>query len=200
MYFMIKIVNRLLYFLFTSPFYKLTLGSIGKGTKLRKAELTGSKRIFIGSGVYINKFTWLACSPLTGDAACKLLIGDGTYIGRFGHIYATSGIEIGKKVLIADKVYISDNLHGYQQIDVAIIDQTIIQANKVFIGDGAWLGENVCVIGASVGKNSVIGANSLVNKNIPDYCVAAGAPAVIIKRYNFETNCWQKTDKAGQFI
>jgi acetyltransferase-like isoleucine patch superfamily enzyme len=176
MYFMIKTVNRLLYFLFTSPFYKLTLGSIGKGTKLRKAELTGSKRIFIGSGVYINKFTWLACSPLTG------------------------GIEIGKKVLIADKVYISDNLHGYQQIDVAIIDQTIIQANKVFIGDGAWLGENVCVIGASVGKNSVIGANSLVNKNIPDYCVAAGAPAVIIKRYNFETNCWQKTDKAGQFI
>jgi acetyltransferase-like isoleucine patch superfamily enzyme len=195
-----KILTGLFYHIFKSPFYKLTLGSIGKGTKLINTQLTGSNRIFIGSKVYINKLTWLACAPLTGDASCALHIGDGTYIGRFGHFYATSKITIGKKVLIADKVYISDNLHSYENIQLAVIDQPLKQVSQVVIGDGAWLGENVCIIGASIGKNSVIAANSVVNKNIPDYCVAAGTPAVVIKRFNFETNSWQKTDSSAQFI
>jgi acetyltransferase-like isoleucine patch superfamily enzyme len=197
---MIKKINRLFYYLFKSPFYKLTLGGIGKGSKLIKPVLSESKRIFIGSKVYINSNAWLACVPLTGDTNCKLIIGDGTYIGRFSHIYATSKIEIGKKVLMADKVYISDNLHNYENINLAVIDQPVKQASQVLIADGAWLGENVCIIGASVGKNSVIGANAVVTKNIPDYCVAIGSPAVIIKRYNFETGTWQKTDTDGQFI
>ncbi|MBK9485746.1 MAG: hypothetical protein IPO01_11240 [Chitinophagaceae bacterium] len=101
---------------------------------------------------------------------------------------------------MADKVYISDNLHSYENVDLPVIDQPIKQTNPVIIADGAWLGENVCVIGASVGKNSVVGANSIVNKDIPDYCVAIGSPAVIIKRYNATTKQWQKTDKDGQFI
>lgn len=197
---MLKKINGLFYYLFKSPYYKLVLGCIGKGSKLIKPTLSESKRIFIGSKVYINRNAWLACVPLTGDVNCKLVIGDGTYIGRFSHIYATSRIEIGKKVLIADKVYISDNLHSYENIEMAVIDQPVKQANPVFIGDGAWLGENVCVIGASVGKNSVIGANSVVNKNIPDYCIAIGSPAIIIKRFNFEAGQWLKTDKDGGFI
>ena len=193
-------LKKIFYAVFKSPFYKVCLGSIGGGSKLINPTLSGSKKIFIGSKVYINDRGWLACEPLTGNADPKLTIGDGTYIGRFCHIYATSKIEIGKKVLMADKVYISDNLHSYENVDMPVIDQPIKQTNPVIIGDGAWLGENVCVIGASVGKNSVIGANSIVNKNIPDYCVAIGSPAVIIKRYNAATKQWQKTDKYGQFI
>jgi acetyltransferase-like isoleucine patch superfamily enzyme len=197
---MINKINGLFYYLFKAPFYKLTLGSIGKGSKLIKPTLSEGKRIFIGSKVYINLNAWLACVPLTGDTNCKLIIGDGTYIGRFSHIYATSKIEIGKKVLMADKVYISDNLHSYENINLPVIDQPVKQASAVLIADGAWLGENVCVVGASVGRNSVVGANSVVTKDIPDYCVAIGSPAVIIKRYNFDNQQWQKTDKDGQFI
>ena len=197
---MLNKTKLLFYYVFKSPFYKACLGSIGNGSKLINPTLSGSKRIFLGSKVYINDKGWLACEPLTGEPNPKLIIGDGTYIGRFCHIYATSKIEIGKKVLMADKIYISDNLHSYENIDLPVIDQPIKQTNPVLIGDGAWLGENVCVIGASVGKNSVIGANSIVNKDIPDYCVAIGSPAVIIKRYNTETKQWQKTDNTGQFI
>ena len=101
---------------------------------------------------------------------------------------------------MADKVYLSDNLHSYLNIDLPVIDQQIQQTNPVLIGDGAWIGENVCVIGASVGRNSVIGANSVVTKDIPDYCIAVGSPAIIIKRYNADTKQWCKTDKEGQFI
>lgn len=193
-------LKKIIYAVFKSPFYKMSLGSIGSGTKLINPTLSGSKRIFIGSKVYINDRGWLACEPLTGNADPKLIIGDGTYIGRFCHIYSTSKIEVGKKVLMADKVYISDNLHSYKNIELPVIDQPVKQTNEVIIGDGAWLGENVCVIGASVGKNSVIGANSVVTKSIPDYCVAIGSPAVIIKRYNTAIKQWQKTDKEGQFI
>jgi acetyltransferase-like isoleucine patch superfamily enzyme len=74
------------------------------------------------------------------------------------------------------------------------------QLSPVIIQDGAWLGENVCVVGASVGKNSVVGANSVVTKDIPDYCVAAGAPAIIIKRFDLEKKEWRRTDKEGNFI
>ena len=177
----------------------MMLGNIGLPARLINTKIDGYSRIFIGSGVYINDKGWLACAPLTGDVNARLIIGDGTYIGRFCHIYATSKIEIGKKVLMADKVYISDNLHSYENIEMPVIDQPVKQTDAVIIGDGAWLGENVCIIGASVGKNSVIGSNSVVTKSIPDHCVAIGSPAVIIKRYNFETNQWQKTDKEGVF-
>ena len=197
---MFKKIRSLFYYVFKLPYYKASLGSIGLGSKLINPTLSGGKRIFIGLKVYINDKGWLACAPLTGDTNAKLIIGDGTYIGRFCHIFATSKIEIGKKVLMADKVYISDNLHNYENIEMPVIDQPIKQTNRVIIFDGAWLGENVCVIGASVGKNSVIGANSIVTKDIPDYCIAIGSPAVIIKRYNFDTKQWQKTDKEGQFI
>lgn len=59
------------------------------------------------------------------------------------------------------------------------------------IGEGTWLGENVCVIGAKIGKHCVIGANSVVTKDIPDYSIAVGAPARIIKQYNFKENVWK---------
>jgi len=197
---MFRKISLVIYKLFIYPVHKMTLGSMGSSSKLLKTKISGHSRIYIGSKVYINDRGWLACAPLTGDQNCKLSIGDGTYIGRFCHIYATSKIEIGKKVLMADKIYISDNLHGYENIELPVIDQPIKQTNPVVIGDGAWLGENVCIIGASVGKNSVIGSNSVITKDIPDYCVVVGSPAVIIKKYNFETKQWQKTDKEGQFI
>lgn len=193
-------LKKLLYRLFIHPFFQLQLGSIGAGSKLLKPTITGGKKIFIGKNVFVRKNTWLAADPATGDANCKLVIGDGTYIGNNCHIYASSLIEIGKKVLIADKVYLSDNIHSYENVNVPVIDQPVKQLNAVILKDGCWLGENVCVIGAVIGKNSVVGANSVVTKDIPDYCVAVGSPAAVIKRYNFETKQWCKTDKEGQFI
>ncbi|MBM3415179.1 MAG: acyltransferase [Bacteroidetes bacterium] len=195
-----KLFHLLNWYLFQYPFYKLSLGNLGSRSKLMHTKVDGHKRIYIGSGVYINDGGWLACLPLTGNNNCSLTIGDGTYVGRFCHFYATSKIEIGKKVLMADKVYIADNLHQYENVNMPVIDQPVKQAAQVVIGDGAWLGENVCVIGASVGKQSVVGANSVVMKDIPDYCVAVGAPARIIKRYSFEKSKWLKTNENGEFI
>lgn len=197
---MVKLIYLLSWYLFKYPFYKFSLGKIGARSKLVHTKVDGGKNIFIGSNVYVHDRSWLACLPLTGNKDCRLLIGDGTYIGRFCHFYATAKIEIGKKVLIADGVYLSDNLHGFENVTIPVIDQPVKQIGEVIIGNGAWLGENVCVIGARVGKQSVVGANSVVTKDIPDFCVAVGSPAKIIKRYSFESNEWLKTDDAGNFL
>lgn len=181
--------------------YKRRFKHIGKAVFIRKPlKIDGYENISIGENVRVGLLTWLAALPLTNSGPCLLDIGDGTCIGNFNHIYATKKIVIGKKVLTADKVYISDNLHGYEDINMAILDQPVKQVDEVSIGDGTWIGENVCIIGVTVGRNCVVGANAVVTKNIPDYCVAAGNPARIIKRYCLETQQWKKTAADGKFI
>ena len=122
----------------------------------------------------------------------EIEIGDEVYIGRFSHIVSVKSVKIGKNVLISDKVYISDNLHEYKDIDIPIKKQKIINKSIVSIGDNSWLGENSCIIGASIGKHCVIGANSVVLSDIPDYSIAVGTPARVIKRYNRDKNIWEK--------
>jgi acetyltransferase-like isoleucine patch superfamily enzyme len=192
----VKIGRIFKYIIFSFVFKNYSILSIID----RPLKINGGKNIFIGKRVTVQYKTWLAALPLTGEKKCELVIKDGAVIGHFNHIYATKSIIIEENVLTADKVYISDNLHDYADPTVPILKQKIIQKNPVIIGAGSWIGENVCIIGASVGKNSVIGANSVVTKDIPDYCVVAGVPAKIIKRYNFEQKQWEKTNPQGEFL
>jgi acetyltransferase-like isoleucine patch superfamily enzyme len=181
--------------------YRTIFKKIGyRSIVINPLKIENGKNILIANNVLIGYKSWLAASPLTGENECILEIGEGCSIGNFNHIYATKRIILEKNVLTADKVYISDNLHGYKNVNLPIIKQAIVQNSIVIIGEGSWIGENVCVLGVKIGRNSVIGANSVVTKDIPDYCVAVGSPAKIIKRYCFDTNEWLKTDKNGNFI
>ncbi len=170
---------------------RLTMAEFGEKSIIdNPLKVDGARNIYIGRDVNILHRTWLACLPLTGEGTCKLVIEDGCMIGHYNHIYSTKSIIIHKNVLTADKVYISDNLHGYEDVDIPILHQPIVQNRCVEIGEGSWLGENVCVLGAKIGKHCVIGANSVVTKDIPDYCVAVGSPARVIKKYDFVKKSW----------
>jgi acetyltransferase-like isoleucine patch superfamily enzyme len=158
-------------------------------TILDALKIDGHDYIAIGKDVYIHRLTWLSAIKLTNEDP-NLIICDGACLGNFNHITCVKKVVIGKKVLTADRVYISDNLHRYDDPRRAILEQGSTFKEEVTIGDGSWIGENVCIIGASVGKNSVIGANSVVTKDIPDYCVAVGSPAQVIKQYDFEQKKW----------
>jgi len=185
-------IKEKIYKIIYSPIYKIFFKKVGRNIFIYKPlKIQGFKRIEIGDNVIIQYKTWLAAKPLTGRH-CQLIIGEDTAIGNFNHIYATHSIKIGKNVLTADKVYISDNLHSYKDINIPIIKQPIKQINEVIIGDGTWIGENVCIIGAHIGKNCVIGANSVVTKDIPDYSVAVGIPAKVIKQYKPDKDNWIK--------
>lgn len=147
----------------------------------------------IGKKVHIHTNAWLFALP-NQTSTPNLIIQDNTYIGRLVHIVCVNNITICKDVLISDKVYISDNLHEYKDINIPIKSQNIINKGDVVIGEHTWLGENVCVIGSSVGKHCVVGANSVVVTDIPDYSVAVGSPAKVIKRFNKSTANWEKVD------
>jgi len=147
--------------------------------------------IEIGNKVFIQEQAWLAAASLTKDNP-YLKICDGVYIGDFAHIYATNKIIIEKNVLIANHVYIADNTHEFDNIEVPIKNQPIKNIGTVTIGENSWIGEKVSILGAYIGRHCIIGANSVVTKNIPDYCVAVGSPAQIIKKYNFETKTWEQ--------
>lgn len=174
-----------------SLWWRYRLQSFGwKSIIISPMGIDGSENIRIGNRVFVAYKTWLAALPHTGEPDCLLELQDGVTIGHFNHIYATKKIIIEKNVLTADRVYISDNLHGYKDISIPIKNQAIVQHGEVVIGEGSWLGENVCVLGAKIGKHCVIGANSVVTKDIPDYSVAVGAPAKIIKYFDFDRNEW----------
>jgi len=157
----------------------------------RPFRIDGAENIIIGNNTFIQKDSWLYAVGIEGIAA-RLTIGMKCVFGYNNHITCVRVVSIGDKVLTANNVYISDNLHSYENINTPVLDQAIAFKGSVSIGSGSWLGENVCIIGASIGKNCVIGANSVVTKDIPDYCVAVGAPAKIIKRYDLVTDKWVK--------
>ena len=93
-------------------------------------------------------------------------------------------MEIGDKVLLSPNVYITDCDHEYRNINVPVIDQGIVQrSQKVSIGEGSYIGINAVIVGnVKIGRHCVIGANSVVTKDVPDYCVAVGSPAKVIKQ------------------
>lgn len=159
---------------------------------IKPLKVDGSKNITIGNNVRIGSQSWIAAMPLTNYEKCELVFNDGATIGDFNHIYATGSIIFEKEALTANFVYISDNLHCFDNINMPIVKQSIKQLKNVVIGEGCWIGEHVSIIGSSIGKHSVIGANSVVTHDIPDYCVAVGNPAKVIKKYDFKLNKWIK--------
>lgn len=156
---------------------------------IKPLKIDNPKSITVGRKTYIGHYAWLMGN--TSEDKTTLEIGDYVQIGHFSHIVAFNCVKLENSVLLADKVFISDCTHRYENIQVPVFFQGVEVLKPVIIGEGSWLGENVCVCGASVGKHCVIGANSVVTRDIPDYCVAVGSPARVVKRYNFDKNTWE---------
>lgn len=187
----IEKISRKYEYIVTQYYFKYRFGKIGKNSILFKPmQLNNTRSIYIDDNVSIYHYSWLMCLENNSKEAIRIM--DYATIGHFVHIIAKHSVTIERNVLIADKVFISDCTHQYKDITAPIIKQDIKELSPVVIGEGSWLGENVCVCGASIGKHCVIGANSVVTSDIPDYCVAAGNPAKVVKRYDFERKEWIK--------
>lgn len=188
------IFSRIVKFLYRKYKVKSSYITIGEKSNIFPPfRIDGGKNISIGKNTNIREYAWLAAYNLTGTTP-RLSIGDFSRIGYNSHIICTKSIIIENSVSIANSVYISDNLHTYEDINIPIIQQPISQAGEVLIGEGSWIGEHACIIGAKVGKHCVIGANAVVTRDIPDYSVAVGIPAKVIKKYDFNAKSWQKVD------
>lgn len=157
--------------------------------------IDGPQNISIGDEVIIQDGTVLSVHPGNqGSEPRGLRIGSGSNIGRRNHFYSLNQITIGAKVLTAPSVYISDCTHEFSNPNIPIIDQPVRVLSPVTIGDGTWIGQGACIIGCRVGRNCVIGANSVVLKDVPDHSVVAGAPARLIRQYDPATQQWIRHD------
>lgn len=154
----------------------------GRILKLDTKYLLLGKKIRFGSDLRIQSY----CRK-------KVQIGDNVYAGNRVSILVGDEIVIGRDVLIASDVCItSENHRSNPEAEISYAKQPLI-IKPVYIGDGCWIGEKAVILpGVSIGKKSVIGAGSIVTKDIPDYCIAVGNPAKVVKKYDFETHKWEK--------
>lgn len=162
----------------------------------------GLNQMSIGKGVIIHRDCWLQTIPTPDDSdVAKLVIQSHAGIGMGASISAARQVVIGEYVLLARNVYISDHAHAFKDINLPIMQQGLGGIAPVSIGRSSWLGQNAVVLpGVTIGQHCVIGANSVVKSSIPDYAMAVGAPARVVKLYNAETGRWEKVKpnpKAG---
>lgn len=194
-----NIINRLkswLRFCIIAP----KLGSYNGRFNLRGGvELNNPKHIHFGKGVGIGENAFFL--PVVSDNGHKynpsIIVGDGTWIGKGCSIAAINKVEIGKHVLFAGQVHITDHSHGYEDISLPISPQPLITKGPITIDDDCWLGFGCEILsGVHIGKHSIVAARSVVTKDVPAYTIVAGNPARIVKQYNFETKKWEKLQKS----
>lgn len=128
-----------------------------------------------------------------------LFIGENFQMNDYVHITALESVKIGKNVLLASKIYISDCAHGSYNGDNNDSNPKTPPNNRplfsepVVIEDNVWLGEFVSVLpGVTIGQGTIVGANSVVSKSLPPFVIAVGTPAKPIKKFNFENKKWEK--------
>ncbi len=159
----------------------------GKGTIIRRKarlDIMISKKIQLGYRCVIEDYA------IINNGMGDIIIGDFTKI--LSRTMVVGPVEIGSKVVLGSNSRITGLVHNYEDISVPIDDQGVT-AVKTIISDDVWIGGNCCINqGVKIGTHVVIGAGSVVTKDIPSYSVVAGNPARVIKRYNFDTKKWDK--------
>jgi acetyltransferase-like isoleucine patch superfamily enzyme len=159
-------------------------GAFGARSVLQPpVRLQGERHIAVGDGVFVGGGSWL---QVLGSPASEMaiIIGDGVSIAGGCVLSAAESIRIGSRVLIARNVYVADHMHAFNDPSRPVLDQCITRIRPVEIADGSWLGENVVVgPGVRIGRGAVVGANAVVLDDIPDFSVAVGAPARVVRRF-----------------
>ena len=167
--------------------------AMGKGSCIGfpPGAVFGERFIRIGAGTLIGPHVTMAAGmhpdePLQVDGGVVITIGDRCVIGRGNAIVGRCSIEIGDDVTTAPNVYITDHNHSYEDVTIPVGKQWPTE-EPVRIGAGCWLGTGVVVLpGANIGRNVTVAAGSVVRGTIPDFSVAAGAPAKVVRRYTAE--------------
>ena len=170
--------------------------------RLYKELRISSSRIRFGKGVVIYYNARIEAIIFYEEINYNPIIefGNNVTIQQNIHLTCAQHVTIGQNTAIAANVTITDINHPYDNIKLPI-DKQRLKVFPVKIGNDCKIYNNAVILpGVTIGNHCVIGANSVVNQNIPDYSIVAGTPARIIKRFDFSTQNWRKTNQQGEFI
>ena len=155
---------------------------------------SGKEFISVGKESYVGNGSELIAVPKHFEQKLSpcLFIGNHVRMTARCRITCAGTITIEDDVLMAPDVFITDHNHGMDPTkDGGYSPQPLI-VHDVTIKQGVWLGQRACVLpGVTIGEHSIIGANSVVTKDIPPYCIAAGSPARVIKTWNDQDKEWK---------
>lgn len=160
----------------------------GKGAVIYRSvrkDIVPFKTFSLGDYSVIEDFS------VINNGVGEILIGNYTRIGLGNTIIGP--VTIGDKVNLAQNIVISGLNHSYEDISKNISDQWV-STKIVVIENDVLIGANSTILsGVHIGQHVVVGAGSVVTKNIPPYSVVVGNPARVVKRYDFEKKIWIKS-------
>lgn len=178
--------------------YRSVMGAVGSGTFIEQnVRLMVPRRIFLGRRVMIGESSFLDANTAQGRielqddvwlsrgsyivaGKAEVEIGTQSYIGHRSLMYGHSGIRVGRDVLIANDVQLICGNHTFTRRDLPIRAQPPSGA-PIVIEDDVWLGASSIVLGGvTVGHGSVVGAGSVVTRNLPPFSLARGVPAKVV--------------------
>ena len=176
-----------------SKIYLKKFETFGKNSVLYKPlYIKGKENICIGDNTTILNNARIQVYNDITKLNSKLYIGNSCYIGYNNSFLVGENIIIEDGVLMASNILISSENHSINpELDKYFSMQPLV-CKEIKIGEGSWIGEKVSILaGVEIGKKCIIGCNSVVTKNIPDYSIAVGNPARVIKQYNFNRHEWE---------
>lgn len=195
-------INKLILYwnyLKTQFYYRFLLKKLGvKSIIYTPMRIVNLNHIVIGNKTIIEKEATLYAVGQFANKIYngKIAIGNNVYINHHFNATATNNITIEDDVLIAYNVSLFDFNHGYEDISCNINKTDLDVKGPIVIGEKSWIGMNVAILGkVKIGRHCIVGANSVVINDIPDYSIAVGNPAKIIKKFNQETNKWERVIK-----
>lgn len=163
------------------------------------SRIIGIQFIKLGKNFVTGKHFWIEAVGKYKEYKFnpQIVIKNNVSFGDFCHVGATNYIEIGNDVLFGSRCYVTDHNHGIysgekiSDLSVPPRERCLTLDKQVVIGDNVWIGDNVVVLpDVKIGKASIIGANAVVTKDVPEYTMVVGIPARVIKRWDFEKKCW----------
>lgn len=176
---------KILYTAYRAPGFK----RFGRNSLIRPCfnALRGERYMSVGESCYIGKLVQLTATDSFGEQRFdpKIVIGDNCSIGDFSHVTAINEIRLGNNVRMGKGILITDNSHGVsdaEMLDIAPNHRPLVSKGPVIIDDNVWIGAKSCIMpGVHIGKGAIIGAGSVVTKDIPPAAIAAGTPAKVIR-------------------
>ena len=174
-------------------------GSFGSGTCISwpTGYVFGERWIHLGEDTLVGAHVTLSAGMVPGQQMVTdpvVRIGDRCLIGRGSAIVGHLSIDIGDDVFTGMNVYITDQNHGYEDLDMPIGTQLPSEEPGV-IGADSWIGSGAVILpGARIGRHVVVGANSVVRGEIPDYSVVVGSPGRVVRRH--DGTAWRRGGEA----
>ena len=178
---------------------RFLFGAYGKDVYIEPGVVINRPRfVHVGNHVRIKRNTSINLHPK--DKRSKeilLFIGDNVIISESCFISACNHLVIEENVGISPNVMIIDNSRKPGDINRPSKEQKV-ESGYVHIGAESWIAYGACILpNVTIGKHCIIGALSVVNKDIPSYSVAVGSPAKVVKQFDLERRMWVKVSKEG---